>query len=736
MKRKHSLRVMVLWRVLPAAAALLILIWLSVKYLATETVGTQVRDSLVTRAEQAAEATDLKLLTLVETVRGLSQNNLVVNGLIDAAERTNYLPTFFQSLRLPGSSDALVTLLDYKGRVIAANKPQLQMISTGEWFQEVMAGKPHVRASQTGIRIALPVFYSGLPEGVLLVDYSTRDLAELVRIQAPGVEFVVMENDNTTIFSSHASFKRGFDTRVPEWLWEMVPLSGFPNLLVVCIQEKTIAFAPLAKLDNFLMAAMVLDLGALLLGIIIAAFLATRPLVRFIEKIDTIHKTQDLSLQIPVSEFNSSELSFVADAFNSLMVRIMEFQEHLQELVRERTAELAESEIRKRSILKTVLSGIITIDAGRRIETFNPAAETIFGYTASEVKGKPVTLLMPPDIAARHDDYIDRYRKTGERRIIGIGGREVTGRRKDGSCFPLELAVADMGHDLFVGVLTDITDRKHKENELREAKEAAETANKIKMEFLAMMSHELKTPLAVMDNLFQEFRSIHMFTGAKELSRLIPDMDKRDRNLLDDAMKDLLEEVVELSEEGRDAGRRLLTLIQDTLDFSRIEAGKLQIEVTDLSLGENIDKAVREIRPLAESKELDIDTRVTPLVVKADPHRLLQVMANLLSNAVKFTDRGGISITADEKEGAAIIVVEDTGCGIPPEKSDAIFSAFEQVDMSATRQHGGSGLGMPITRKLVKQMGGEIGFESEVGRGSAFTFTLPLADNYQGDENG
>lgn len=727
--KRISLRAMVLWRVLPAGAALLILIWLAVKYLATETVSSQVHDSLVTQAEQAAEATDLKLLTLVETVRGLSHNNLVVNGLVDAADRANYLQTFLQSLRLPGSPDASVSLLDYKGRVIADNRGQRRKIVTGEWLETVMAGKAHVRASQTGIRIAMPVLYSGLPEGILLVDYSPRDLARLVRIQSPGVEFIVMENDNTPIFSSHETFTYQFDTREEEWLWEMAPLLNFPNLLMVCAQQHKQAFAPLAKLDNFLMAAMALDLAALLLGIVVAASLATRPLTRFIEKIDAIHQVRDLSLQIPVSRFSSSELVFMTEAFNGLMARIAEFQSDLQDLVEERTAKLAASEVRNRSILETVLSGIITIDADRCIDTFNPAAEKIFGYSASEVTGKPVTILMPPDIAARHDSFIDHYRKTAKKQVIGVDGREVTGLRKDGENFPLELAVAEMGRDQFVGVLTDITARKDREIELRQAKETAETANHAKMEFLAMMSHELKTPLAVMDNLFQEFAGIRMFTGAKALAGLVPDLDKDNKARVGGAVEALLEEVEALSEEGRDAGRRLLTLIQDTLDFSRIEAGKLQIEVAALNLADVIDKAVREIRPLARAKHLEVAARTVPITVVADPHRLIQVMANLLSNAVKFTDQGGITVTTGKAHGMAEISVKDTGCGIPPEKSGVIFSAFEQVDMSATRQHGGTGLGMPISRKLVRQMGGNIRFESEVGQGSVFTFTLPLGGN-------
>lgn len=714
-------------RVLPAAALLLVLIWLSVKYLATETVRRQVQTNLATRAEQAAEATDRKLLTLVDTVRGLSENNLVINALVDVAERSNYLPTFLQSLRLPGANDFRIALLDYKGRPVAANKPLQGRLYGTDWFSDAIGGRESVRADRTGIRIALPVLYTGLPEGVLLVEYDTRALAQLLAVHSLGMEFIVMENDNTTIFSSHEAFHFRFDTETPGWLAEIAVLEDFPNLLVVCAQEKAVAFASLAKLDNFLLAAMLLDLGALFLGVTFAALLAIRPVSRFVKAIQSIRENSDLSREIQGADFNSKELGFLKEAFNGLMSEIRIFHTHLQELVRERTAKLATSETQFRSILETVLSGIVTISPDRRIETFNPAAENIFGYDAWEVRGKPVTLLMPGDIAARHDGFIDRYQQTGEKRIIGIGGREVTGRRKSGEQFPLELAVADMGQGRFVGVLTDITRRKKREDELKQARDTAEEANQTKMEFLAMMSHELKTPLAVMDNIFQEFGSVNIFVGAKALKRLAPDVGEELAPAFKEALDDLLDEIEELSREGRDAGKRLLSLIQDTLDFSRIEAGRLQVEITTCSLDETIHKAVREIRPLAEGKHLEITVQSPPLAVMADTHRLLQVLANLLSNAVKFTEKGGIIITTEQEGDRAKTTVKDTGCGIPPEKYNAIFSAFEQVDMSATRKHGGTGLGMPITRKLVKQMGGDIYFKSEVGAGSEFIFTLPLS---------
>ena len=732
--KRMTLRTIVLLRVLPIAGVLLVLIWLAVKFLAADTVRLKVEEQLVIKADQAGETVGRKLAVLVETVRGISENNLVVNGLIDAGARDNYLPIFLKSLRLPGTEAFHIALTDYKGRVLASNRAGDPGISTATWFPGVMAGKAHVQASKTGIRIAQPVFYNGLAEGVLAVRCDAAALAELVSLRSPDASFIIMENDNTIIFSSHPSFQSSFDTRTPGWLYQIASIKGFPNLLAVCAEDENAAFESLVRLDNFLLAAMFLDLAALCFGVILAALLATRPLNRFVLQIETIHQTEDLDRDVSKENYRSRELAFLVDAFNNFIGRIREYQDNLHQLVRERTEKLEISEAKTRSILETVLSGIVTIDTHRCIETFNPAAEQIFGYTLDEVRGEPVTILMPDNIAEEHDRYVNRYQQTGEKRIIGVGGREVEGRRRNGTLFPLELAVSDMGGGRFVGVLNDITVRKQWEHDLKEARKTAEEANKTKMEFLAMMSHELKTPLSVMDNIFQEFASVSIFAGVKDLTRQITAQPKAPEMMA--ALDELVEEILELSQEGRDAGKRLLTLIQDILDFSKIEAGKLQVELSSCDLEVSINKAVREIRPLAEAKNLTVTTDIAPLSAYADSHRLLQIMANLLSNAVKFTDTGGITIVVSASGNMAQIAVIDTGCGIPQERAEAIFNAFEQVDMSATRKHGGTGLGMPITRKLVEQMGGKIEFHSREGHGTTFTFTLPLFREEQGEHHG
>ena len=371
--------------------------------------------------------------------------------------------------------------------------------------------------------------------------------------------------------------------------------------------------------------------------------------------------------------------------------------------LRQRLSELNESRIQTRAIIENVINGIITINEHGTVESLNPAAEVIFRYASSEVIGKNVSMLMPEPHHSRHDTYIKNYLRTGERKIIGIG-REVEGRRKDSSTFPMELAVSEMNlgkERKFVGVLTDITDRKVAEQMLIKAKEEAEKANRLKSEFLNVMSHELRTPLTVM------LGNVPLLTDMEDL----PEPD----------------EIVEIAEDIEDAGKHLLTLINDLLDISKIEAGKMRLYRETLSAGELAEEVVTKILVIAKEKGITVEKNFTNnITMFADPVRLKQILLNLLGNAVKFTDHGKITVTVSQKNNEVQFSVADTGCGIKEEDLPFIFEVFRQVDSSATRTASGTGLGLAITKKLVELHGGQISVSSEFGKGSEFIFLLPL----------
>ena len=250
------------------------------------------------------------------------------------------------------------------------------------------------------------------------------------------------------------------------------------------------------------------------------------------------------------------------------------------------------------------------------------------------------------------------------------------------------------------GAATDITDRKQAEERLREAKLAAEEASRAKSEFLANMSHEIRTPMTVIMAAIEHLLQI--------------DCNSEHRQLLD--MADI-------------AAKRLRTLIDDILDFSRIEARKVEIEEEPFDLRACVQDAVDMFTLPVREKDLKMETLVSaasPGMVLGDPNRLGQVLINLIGNAVKFTRNGEIRVCVQPRGDILEFSVADTGIGIPKGKLSLIFESFSQVDSSFHRQHEGSGLGLAISKGLVELMGGEISVQSRIGEGSIFTFTLPL----------
>jgi two-component system, sensor histidine kinase and response regulator len=407
----------------------------------------------------------------------------------------------------------------------------------------------------------------------------------------------------------------------------------------------------------------------------------------------------------------------------------------VQDITERRLAEesLRDSEARHRAILEAALDGIITIDERGRIEAVNPATERLFGYKASEMIGANVKMLMPSPYHEAHDGYLANYVRTGQRKIIGIG-REVVGRRKDGSVFPMDLSIAEVNvgqRRLFTGMVHDVSDRKQAEEDLRrardelevrvqgrtaelartnaqlsQAKEAAETASRAKSAFLANMSHEIRTPM-------------NAIIGMTELvleGQLAP------------RQRDFLKVVSE-------SGQALLRLINDILDLSKIEAGKVALNEIDFDLDENLGDTMRALAIRAEDKGLELACRIrpeVPIFLRGDPDRLRQVVVNLVGNAIKFTQEGEVvlDVMREPSPNGDIVLhvaVSDTGMGIPPEKQKTIFEMFEQADTTMTRRFGGSGLGLAISARLVELMHGRLWVDSQPGRGSTFHFTARLA---------
>ncbi|HEY9080245.1 PAS domain S-box protein [Magnetovibrio sp.] len=500
---------------------------------------------------------------------------------------------------------------------------------------------------------------------------------------------------------------------------------------------------------------------------------------------------------------------------------------------RKRAAEaLIHRDVQLQGIMETVVDGIITIDQRGIVQSFNPAAEKIFGYRAHEVIGNNVKMLMPAPYAEAHDGYLDRYRETKNPTIIGKG-REVSGLRKNGSQFPLDLSVSELrrdGKSLYIGVVRDITERKKNEQALQEsraryelaisgagegiwdwdmhsdqlyisakirdltgyktnfikakswlrlihredrgeyqrrltrhlkgetpsffsecrlchkdgswrwirisgmalrdkagwvyrmagsvgditqriefqhqlieAKERAEIASRVKTEFLANMSHELRTPLNAIIG-FSDVMLSGLFGG------------------LEPRYQEYIENI-------RDSGSHLLAVINDILDVSRIEAGRMDLRPERISIAELIESATRLIRDRATEAGLSMNRRVPKDLpdLMVDSQRIKQVLLNILSNAVKFTPEGGkVTVKANlSKSNELTISVSDTGIGMSEAEIATALTPFGQVDSKLARKFDGTGLGLPLTKSFVELHGGILSIKSTPKQGTTVSVRFP-----------
>ena len=357
-------------------------------------------------------------------------------------------------------------------------------------------------------------------------------------------------------------------------------------------------------------------------------------------------------------------------------------------------------------ILGIADDAVVCFDGEQRIILFNHGAENIFGWSREEALGQAIDLLLPPRARVGHGKLVAEFRrssdiarKMGERRAI-------SGVRRDGSEFPAEASISKLetgGSVVFTVILRDITARVAHERELEAAKEKAESAMQAKSMFLANMSHEIRTPL----NAVIGMTSLLLNTR------------------IDDEQRDYAETV-------RASSEALLTIINDILDYSKIEVGKLEIERYPLGLRRCLEEAMDLISAEAGEKNINlayfIDDSV-PASLLGDVTRLRQILVNLLSNAIKFTHRGEVVISVsavelDDRRHEVAFAVRDTGIGIAEDKLATLFQSFSQVDASTTRKYGGTGLGLAISRRLAEMMGGRMWVESRTGDGSTFNFTI------------
>jgi two-component system, sensor histidine kinase and response regulator len=408
----------------------------------------------------------------------------------------------------------------------------------------------------------------------------------------------------------------------------------------------------------------------------------------------------DLAHAVSVSSLGITGITIVTFMVLGLAV--------LTSVVDRRFSILGSSEERLRLIINTAMDAVITMNAEGLITNWNSEAEKMFGWSSQEALGRRLSeTIMPQRFREEHGKSLQRFLRTAEEPTLRQR-RETTALHRDGHEFPAEVATSPVKFGdqwIFSSFMRDITEHKQAQEELFNAKRVAEDANRAKSIFLANMSHELRTPL-------------NAIIGYSEI------LEEETRELGKAAVVQDLQKI-------QSAGKHLLALINDILDLSKIEAGKMALSVEAFDVAQVIREIANTIQPAVakNANTLDVDVEKNVGEMRADLTKVRQVLLNLLSNSCKFTDHGTISLkvkreTIDGRDWLQF-EIRDSGIGMTPAQKENLFREFSQADASIAKKYGGTGLGLAISHRFVQMMRGTVSVESQPGRGSTFTMRLP-----------
>lgn len=449
-------------------------------------------------------------------------------------------------------------------------------------------------------------------------------------------------------------------------------------------------------LNNMMLWAVLLSVVAMILGVFFSIGL-TRPIKQVTAHVDDVAQGKESSISLPT--YRTDEVGTLARSFESMIDNVKKSQNelnniniNLENIVSERTQRLEKSEHHQRLILESIADAIILVDENGLIMSFNQAAENIFGYTSDEVINKNIAVLLQDKIDQQY--ITDSMLANTSYAINRV--QDLEGQRKNGNTFPIELSVAplkDKDRPGIVAIIRDITERKNIE--------------KMKNEFVSTVSHELRTPLTSIRG------SLSLINSG--------------------VLGNLPEKISDMLNIATNNTERLILLINDILDIQKIESGIINFHFEKLNVTELVEHSINENKAYGEQYNVNylLKSNIDNAYIRADKNRFLQVMANLLSNAAKFSKKDSSVDIAISKTNAKTIRISitDYGAGIPEKFLPHLFAKFTQSDSSDTRQKGGTGLGLSVTKMIVENMHGKIGVESTEAEGSTFWIEFELLSN-------
>lgn len=398
----------------------------------------------------------------------------------------------------------------------------------------------------------------------------------------------------------------------------------------------------------------------------------------------------------------------IAIALLLMMTGLMVLLDRLLRRTMLRDAELLASSKQLAATVAASLDAIVTADASGKIIEFNASAEDVFGWSRDEIIGRTMEeTFIPQHMRDAHHDGMKRYLATGLPRVVDGGRVELAALRKAGDEFPVELNITTFkkGEDTkFIAYIRDISERKITEQKLIDARDRAERTDKAKSQFLTVMSHEMRTPLNGILGVLDLLKTTKLTQKQKRYAQI-----------------------------ATASSEILLEHINEALDITRIEAGALLVTPQNFVLLELVTSLTDVLEPLALEKNLNITLQIEDSMQMAffgDSNRIRQILTNLIGNAIKFTDTGHVGLEVSGIHGPlhsyAKFAVTDTGAGIAPRHQEQVFEDFVALSHGDGRQTRGDGLGLSISRKIARRLGGDITLASEVGEGSTFTLTVPL----------